>query len=58
MSSVFLDHNTYEGEYDDPNGQVVPENPDIPCLYRKQGTLIALWRWDVVLQSWQPVITS
>lgn len=41
------------GEFDDPNGNVTPDDPTQPAIYYKEGAVNNQWRWDVPDQDWK-----
>lgn len=43
----------YDGTWDDPNGNLTPDDPDLPAIYKKQGNANVQWRWDVPDQEWK-----
>lgn len=47
----------YVGQYDDPNGNLTPDNPLIAAEYYKDENLPCIWRWSVTDQMWFPTIT-
>lgn len=48
----------YTGSYQDPNGNVTPDDPDIAAFYYYDGEAIYSWKWSVGDQVWYPFITT
>lgn len=47
----------YVGSFDDPNGNVTPENVALAAEYYKDENTPVIWRWSVADQMWFPTIT-
>ena len=47
----------YVGQFDDPNGNVTPDNAEIAAEYYKDENLPCIWRWSVTDQMWFSTIT-
>lgn len=47
----------YVGQFDDPNGNVTPDDPSLAAEYYKDENLPSIWRWSVTGQMWYATIT-
>lgn len=45
------------GSYQDPNGNVTPDNLNLGAEYYEDNVLANLWRWSVADQIWYNTIT-
>lgn len=45
------------GSFDDPNGNVTPDNLLLAAEYYKDENLPNIWRWSVTDQMWFATIT-
>ncbi len=45
------------GSFDDPNGNITPDNPLLGAEYYKDENLPNIWRWSVANQMWFATLT-
>lgn len=48
----------YVGTWDDPNGNIVPDDPESGAIYYKEPNLnpYDYWIWDITLQQWSHLV--
>lgn len=47
----------YVGSFDDPNGNLTPDDTTLAAEYYKDENIPTIWRWSVTDQMWYATIT-